>query len=239
MRSLLPLFALLCCGGNQPMVRETAGLVYVQEVIARCESPESCDVRIVTASGSATRIAWQGEFYWLSAGHVCASLVSPGEVSVSRQMKVTTLGQEIETAEDIPIAVHRDDVDLCLMRARPGAARTLSNRTLESGEGLRTLAFPNGGYSTKMFPLYEGTHNGQVDEFTCLTNLPVAPGSSGAGLIDRKGRLVGVVTSVSAAFNHFTMYACSDVVVWFTGLASQVLKTSGESRTPEQLDKVP
>lgn len=239
MRSLLPLLALICCGGNQPMVRETAGLVYVQEVVARCESPEVCDVRIVTASGSATRIAWQGEFYWLSAGHVCASLAAPGETSVSRSMSVTTLGQELTTAENIPRAVHRDDIDLCLMRARPGAARILSDRELEHGENLRTLAFPTGGYSTKMFPLYEGTHNGKVDEFTCLTNLPVSPGSSGAGMIDRKGRLVGVITSVSAAFDHFTMYACSDVVVWFTALASQALETSADPRAPQQLDKVP
>lgn len=238
MRSLLPLLALLCCGGNKTLTRDTAGVVYVQEVIAQCETIDSCDVRIVTASGSATRIVWEGEFYWLSAGHVCAPIAGPGEVTASRIVKIGTLGEPIERAEVIPSAIHKDDIDLCLMKARPGAARLLSDRELDFGEELQALAFPGGGYSERMYPLYEGKYNGRVDDFTCLTSLPVAPGSSGAGIIDKKGRLVGVITSVSNSFNHFTMFACSDITVWFVAQAAQMIQASA-SRPPEQLNEVP
>lgn len=226
MRSLLPLVMLLCCGSNQSSLRESVGYVSVQEIILNCENEEFCESRIVAASGTATRILWNGNFYWLSAGHVCESLSKENKISVYREMKITSLGKKNETAEKIAITVFKndDELDICLMKAAPGPARFLKNRNLKFGEKISTFAFPDGFYSEGMYPLYEGTYNGKEGEHACLTSIPVSPGSSGAGVLDKRGNVVGVVTSVSNTFNHRTIFVCPNSTMWFVSIASEMLK---------------
>jgi hypothetical protein len=226
MRSLLPLVMLMCFGSNQSSTRETVGYVSVQEIILNCENNESCESRIVSASGSATRILWKGNFYWLSAGHVCESLSKGVEKSAYREMKITSLGKKLETAERIEVTVFKndDEIDICLMKAKPGPARILKNKELEFGEKISTFAFPDGFYAEGMYPLYEGTYNGKEDKYACLTSIPVSPGSSGAGIVNKQGNVVGVVTSVSSTFNHRTIFVCPDATMWFVSIAAEMLK---------------
>jgi S1-C subfamily serine protease len=227
----LPLLLLVCCGSSRHTVRETVGYVSVQELILSCDSQKNCESKISFASGSATRIIFKEKFYWLTAGHVCKSLAKENEKSVYRSMKVTTLGNEIETAESVEFLVYKDDneADLCLTSARPGTARKVYEQKLKFGERLHAFAFPDGAYSSGIYPLYEGTYNGEENKFKCLTSIPVSPGSSGAGVIDNNGNLTGVITSVSSNFNHRTIFSCPNATKWFVEVASQTIDKSAVS----------
>lgn len=223
MRNFLFALMFMCCGSGSSSV-ESAGLVMVREIVAKCDADGNCETALVGAGGSAVRIVWDGEFYWLTAGHVCAPLGEKGTTTILRSMTVTPLG--LDPAKSIPIegAVYRDDIDLCLLPAQPGMARVLGGRDLRHGERLHTFAFPGNGYSTELYPLYEGTFNGKISPTVCVTSVPVAPGSSGAGILDRHGRVVGIVTSVMASFNHFSMFSCPDATVWFVNEAAALLR---------------
>jgi len=224
MRNFLFALMFMCCGSNGNASTESAGLVTVREIIAKCDADGSCETALVGAGGSAVRIIWEGEFYWLTAGHVCAPLGEKDTITMVRSMTVTPVGLDPAKSTPIDGAVYRNDIDLCLMPAQPGMARLLSGRALRPGERLHTFAFPGNGYSTELYPLYEGTFNGKISTTTCVTSIPVAPGSSGAGIIDKRGRVVGVVTSVMATFNHFSMFSCPDATVWFVSEAAALLR---------------
>ena len=231
MRPLLLLVLSLSFGGNKKLPTETVGYVYIQEVILKCKNYADCEVRMAEAAGTATRIIWNDEFYWLSAGHVCESVASSDEISASRSMKINVLGENRDRAQEVRLTVYKNDheTDLCLMQASPGPARKISSRRPNPGERISTFAFPDGVYYEGMFPLYEGTYNGNESSFHCLASIPVSPGSSGAGVIDEKGDLIGVISSVSITFNHRTIYSCESATKWFVSIASEMLKEKAAS----------
>ena len=226
MRSLLLLVLSLSFGGNKKTPLESVGYVYIQESILTCGNYKNCEVRMVEAAGTATRIIWNNEFYWLSAGHVCESSASPKEMSIARSMKITALGGKMEKNEDVRLTVYKNDeeTDLCLIKASSGPARIISDKSPNPGEKIITFAFPDGVYYDEMYPLYEGTYNGKEDKFHCLTSIPVSPGSSGAGVINKNGELIGVISSVSNSFNHRTIYSCELATKWFVSIAAEMLK---------------
>lgn len=237
MRSLLPILVFL--GSAKQQDRESIGYLTVSELILSCDGNEitNCDAKVIEASGTATRIAWQGEFYWLTAGHVCAPIATGKEMTISRTVKITPLGKDSESSEKMEKAVYREDIDICLMKASPGPARILREQHTQFGENIHTFAFPTGIYHPEMYPYYEGTYNGKIDNTTCITNIPVAPGSSGASVLNEQGQILGVITSVSNSFNHLSMFSCNDATVWFVSEASKTLQKSSSS--PEELYYIP
>ena len=189
---------------------EKTGMVLVKELVIVCKSdqPETCMVGVNSVVGSATRIKWEDQYYWLTAGHVCSGTTElPGVKQIQRTILIREAGTgNTSSVEEILI---EEKTDLCLLSAQPGAARSLAKSEPELGSMVQTIAYPGGAFDPNILPLYDGRWAGKMSgEEKCIVTLPVAGGSSGASILDQDGNVVGVVSSVMKEFNHFTLASC-------------------------------
>lgn len=216
-------------------VRQTAGFVSVKEIVAKCEAENTnCTVGAVTSSGSATRIVWDGNYYWITAAHVCSTPANPEVVSIARAMTVYVGGTG--NAEAINNVTLQLESDLCLMEASPGPARRVAKKDPALGAAVHVLAYPGGIFVPEALPMYDGRFGGRIQN-GCMSTIPVAGGSSGSGVINRQGELVGVVSAVMRTFNHFTIAACLEQVRQFVGPAAAQNSAVGAKGTPAVQDQ--
>ena len=74
------------------------------------------------------------------------------------------------------------------------------------GERVYLGAFPLGVYEPGHVPFFEGFYAGRLsgkDSFT----IPVAPGSSGGGIVNQRGELIGIVSMAIEGFENLTLTA--------------------------------
>ena len=186
--------------------RLTAGHISVKEIILACKSDDtsSCKVMGAAAEGTATRIIWDDQYYWLTAAHVC-NLSSGMGVTAARAVTVTSGGDGTKSA--ILRLAYNAETDLCIMPAKPGPARVIAKREPALGDPVSIIAYPGGEFSNNILPIYDGRFSGNTGN-RCITTIPVAGGSSGAGVLDDREQVVGVVSAVMRSFNHFTITVC-------------------------------
>ena len=201
--------------------RMTAGHVAVKEIILACEDEDAqtCKIGGAAAAGTATRITWNDNYYWLTAAHVC-SLSSGLGTSLARQVVITSGG----SGEQTPVEriTYNVSSDLCLMPAKTGPAREIARKDPALGEPVSIIAYPGGAFSSNTLPIYDGRFTGR-SEGRCLSTIPVSGGSSGAGVLDEDGAVVGVVSAVMKSFNHYTITVClSDLRDFLVIAAPQV-----------------
>lgn len=212
------LLTLLLACAHVSDVRQTAGFVSVKEIIAKCDAETgNCKAGAITSSGSATRITWGGGYYWITAAHVCSTPREQDVISIARALTVYVGGTGVK--EEIRNVTLQEDVDLCLMEANPGPARRLAKKDPGLGSAVHVLAYPGGIFVQDALPMYDGRFGGRLPQ-GCMSTIPVAGGSSGSGIINRQGELVGVVSAVMRSFNHFTISACLEQVRQFVGPAA-------------------
>ena len=186
--------------------RRTAGHIAVKEIILACESDDasSCKVMGAAAAGTATRIIWDDQYYWLTAAHVCNLSAEKG-VTAARAVTVTAGGDGAQS--QISRLTYNTEKDLCIMPAKPGPAREIAKREPILGDPVSIIAYPGGEFNNNILPIYDGRFSGHIGN-RCLTTIPVAGGSSGAGVLDDREQVVGVVSAVMRSFNHFTITVC-------------------------------
>jgi hypothetical protein len=202
------------------------GIISIKEILLVCPDshPDNCDVGLSSSLGSATRISWHGQYYWLTAGHVCmASEEIPNSVSVEKMISITEAGTGKKyEAEKIVFDLKKD---LCLLSAEKGPYRVLAESEPILGSDVQTVAYPGGAFDPNIYPIYDGRWAGRMNEENrCVVTIPVAGGSSGASIVNQKGQVVGVVSSVMKSFNHFTLTTCLDDVRAFVKESSDQLK---------------
>lgn len=208
--------------------RLTAGHIAVKEIILACESDDasSCKVMGAAAAGTATRIIWDDQYYWLTAAHVC-NLSSGMGVTAARAVTVTSGGDG--TKSEISRLTYNTEKDLCIMPAKPGPAREIAKSDPDLGDPVSIIAYPGGEFSNNILPIYDGRFSGHSGN-RCLTTIPVAGGSSGAGVLDDRDQVVGVVSAVMRAFNHYTITVClGDLRDFLSKAAPQVQSAEAEA----------
>jgi serine protease Do len=93
--------------------------------------------------------------------------------------------------------------DLCQVRAAIGGAPAVTladSSTLAVGQNVYALGNPEGLELTLSAGLLSSLRRDASERLTMIqTSAPISPGSSGGGLFDERGRLIGLTTLISAA----------------------------------------
>jgi hypothetical protein len=210
----LLLFLLSCVTPNKNTELQSNSLVSVTELLLICEEnkEETCKIGASFAKGTATRVRYGTNYYWLTAGHVCTSVGEiQNSVTVKRKVLITIADSgEKKEFEEISYNLKKD---LCAIKAEKGPARDLAIKNPNKKDHVYTVAYPSGAFDKDVFPMYEGRWAGFMkDQNKCLTSIPVAGGSSGAAVLNSRDEVVGVVSSVMKNFNHFSLIVCLDDV---------------------------
>lgn len=208
-------------------IRQTAGYVLIKEIAIICKSddPTTCEMGGITAAGSAVRIKWKGDYFWLTAAHVCSPSDSMGIKSIARNLVITEGGSG--ESETILHATYNSGLDLCITPAKEGPTRVIAKNEPNLGENVSIIAYPGGAFSQTTLPIYDGRFMGHADN-TCTTTIPVAGGSSGAGVLDNNGNVIGVISAVMRSFNHYTIIVCLEDLRSFLDQAAVQLKSASE-----------
>lgn len=217
------IYTLLFLIGCIPKINQLQknGIVITKEILLVCnDKEEECAVALNSSIGSATRVYWNGKHYWLTAGHVCTGAAEvDGAISAERMIKVVEAGSGRETLPE-KIMVNQSK-DLCLLSAESGPHRKISESEPQLGSVVQAIAYPGGAFDPNIYPLYDGRWAGRMkSEDRCIVTMPVAGGSSGAAVLNDRGEVVGVVSSVMKSFNHFTLSTCLSDVKTFLEQAS-------------------
>lgn len=219
---LLSLLSFLSCATTAD-VRQTASLVTLNELVTQCKATNDCETVAMTVTGTGTRIIWEDEYYWLTAGHVCAAGESMGHVALMKIVTFTVGGtRDIEITKTVTYSLNDD---LCIARAKKGPARRIAPNEPNLSSRVTAIAYPRGIFDHRSLPVYDGRWSG-YSENKCAVTIPVVGGSSGAGVINEKGQLVGVIEAVVKDFNHLTIVSCTREINEFLITATERLKSA-------------
>lgn len=152
----------------------------------------------------------------LTAEHVCnpppmkkwKALVDPAFINHDITV-VDYYGNEREAE----IVLANPGYDLCLLRVVGvwAPAVPLADSTVSIGEKVYNVASPAGFFSPGMVPLLEGRYSGDMSwygESDSVYTIPVRGGSSGSGVLNSRGELVGIIHSAIYNFPNVGL-ACT------------------------------
>ena len=159
-------------------------------------------------SGSAVWIESSKEESWgVTAAHVCYPDVMDPVVSRLESWLTLSIDEEGNVS---PIQVLALDLknDVCIFKSSykvPGVVPLAEEMPL-IGEKVYLGAYPLGVYEPGHTPFFEGYYAGILSGMDSFT-IPVAPGSSGGGIVNQRGELVGIVSMAIQGFENITLTA--------------------------------
>ena len=179
----------------------------VARSVGRVEGPSVAVGTGVLIDGDWIAPGWHGQVLFLTAAHVCSSLLSPSDPGLSPQeCQVTfalpnseqdtgrlsvSVASEVFTSpiDELNVTLLRLD-DLPLEFAPPMTAALPETRfTVLPGDQVSVVGYPHGG--ELQFSLTNGGVTG-VDDASLMYTNPTSPGSSGSPVFDSDWRLVGL-----------------------------------------------
>ena len=84
----------------------------------------------------------------------------------------------------------------------------LAKNQVDMGARAFLGAFPGGLYEPGFVPVFEGFYSGEasaIDRKWSAFTIPVAPGSSGGGIVNENGELIGIVSMAISEFENITL----------------------------------
>jgi S1-C subfamily serine protease len=214
MRIFTFLLSLVSCIPKENNLEANA-IIAKSEIFLTCSKDNGCEYIGSNSTGSASRIVWDGRYYWLTAAHVCSSSFEKKDSFVlDRKIKAIVSGSN--KTEEVDIIKIDYEKDLCLLSANKDKARRISKIEQGLGSYVYAVAYPGGIFDSNILPIYEGRWAGRADVIgKCIVTIPVSEGSSGAAVLNIFGDVVGVVSSVYVDFNHLTVVSCQEDILEF------------------------
>jgi len=162
-------------------------------------------------SGSAIIIESSIEGSWaLSAGHVCYPEPDPHALNLEDWVMLAfNLHGEARPMRIVALDLSND---VCVFKIPHGPLPfvPLAKEQMELGERAFLGAYPGGLYEPGFVPLFEGFYSGELtveEKKWSGYTIPVAPGSSGGGVVNENGELVGIISMAISQFENITLAA--------------------------------
>jgi len=156
------------------------------------------------AMGSGAVIENDGTSEIITAGHVCDSSDMVFPASPFTEFEVMAYDWQ---GNGWPAKIEAIDYknDLCLLKVENvefPAELKIVNKAPEIGDHLFLAAAPLGVFVKEMPLLFDGYYSGEDERGVIMSTIPVAPGSSGGAIVDKKGKIVGIVTAGLVGFEN-------------------------------------
>ena len=174
-------------------------------IVSRTQGEKKCDgqecrVKVTTGSGSGVVIKHEKvSTLVITAGHVCKMPI--GE---SHALSVVDNEGNVHQTIDLKLS---DKPDLCIIRTADtwGAPLQLSDKELDYGEHVVSMAAPEGIFERNMVLVFDGRYSGQTSNGDKIFTLPCAPGSSGSAVLNQDGKIVSIVHSAAKNFQNIAI----------------------------------
>lgn len=195
--------------------------IFKEATITKCyKKTKKCEEKKIFSTGSGLVVELiMGDTTVLSAGHVCSSGfqdIENDEVSIKFSETILALDSDgifhqAHVVLSEQMSIMDETSDLCLLFVPTIENKKIRKRVLFShraprvGEEIYYMGAPWGVYHPPTVPIFKGIYSGPVSRVSSLTTAPVAPGSSGGVVLNKKNRVIGVVYAVHPNMNQISM----------------------------------
>ena len=162
-----------------------------------------------TASGVVVNTLDRSKSYILTAGHVCDPSFDqeyPPSLPLEQKADITVFDYYGYQHKSKVLGINNDH-DLCLLESddvwTDGSA--LSHSIPASGEKVYAISAPHSIFSPGNALLFDGYFTGFDEKMNAFYTIPTKPGSSGGGVFDKSGNIVGIIHSAPADFENLAI----------------------------------
>ena len=176
-----------------------------------------CEEKVYYRAGSGSVIRnEEGHSFVLTAGHVCVTEIDP---------KISSLVSSIETdfilinkdKDNMTAKIHSVSkkflegtapIDLCLLKTDSRAKTKAIDISLfppRIGDTVYNLAAPGGFFIPPSVPIFSGLYSGDINSHNSLYTIPAIGGSSGSPILNKNGKLVGVLFAANLELHHLSI----------------------------------
>lgn len=162
-----------------------------------------------TASGVVVSTIDRSKSYILTAGHVCDPSFDqevPDFLPFSQKADITVFDYYGFQHKSTVLGVDQDH-DLCLLESLDvwTEGSSLSHKIPGTGEKVYAISAPHSIFSPGNALLFDGYFTGFDDKMNAFYTIPTKPGSSGGGVFDKSGNIVGIIHSAPAEFENLAI----------------------------------
>jgi len=194
----------------------------VQVLVSFAEIDEEHSA-MVAYTGTGTIIAdINGDVYVLTARHVCTP--GPASVAMLYGMQPTVEIQDVDGEfHDAEISLISRTDDLCVVKYEPATREyrevaNIASTPPELDSTVYMYAAPAGFYVPSAITQFTGTFSGNAyvfNESSAVYTMPATGGSSGAGVVNQNGEIIGVLHSTLRDFHHISLASTYEATVDF------------------------
>lgn len=180
-----------------------------------------------SASGVVIQTMDDTRTYMLTAGHVCDPMFGPPvQPSFSKDIKITVYdyygGPHVASIVNVG-----SSLDLCLLESDDiwSHGSPLASFSPITGEKVYTISAPHAIFSPGNALLFDGYYTGLDPHMNAFYTVPTKPGSSGAGIFNNHGQIIGIIHSAPVEFENLAIASSLEQVKMFVYQSVNVVVT--------------